>query len=1187
MLRLAKLHRALPRPGSALRQPLGAFSPQIRLSSTIPALFPAETKPSSPKPKKKRVPKSKKKKTEPPAAAEAPQPEFPRLRRTPHAHQMDQLVKKMKETADKQAVSRMVTQRGSQYMDMRLPEGVLRLLSSTADISYAVDEAWASQVLQFVSMSRVDPSTAREIYALLEPRVEGAGRAWTLTRFNARYEYVRIQETLLREKAHVTMVDGLSGELAEQVTEMDPRGGMFSMLQECLGLDVDKHLKSAVLYTMRAFLGVQHEEWLSETDPARWACSQELPDQLYLWMCDKHGKVNVLGQLTELVGAWNKAGKLETRSTFSHVVVRTLIKALMDKNLHTHAVMVSQKNAHLLHTNPVPFLLSQHKLYNMAGPIAVDEPQSLEYLCSVVEKSTTVKSGRLFSAAIKAAENHAATNPELVAYLCGVALSRARQQHQLALLLALVDRHNLEIPPNSLLDAAAYWSKQNIDTALTLFQAFCKTPPRTEHAQYTKATKWKLESAEPLANLIGRLTSKHKAWENPKRLGVLFEDLNSLPEHALKAHFPEISKLYRKVAHSVSQDYVGYTLDGTDFKVMTETRLLTRLAVHLRRQLAAEDKQLYYLRKRDQGGKDVENAEYSIRLLTQMRVKMARKLTALTKEIARRQMVVDIVLAQDICRVLNDGSIFASSLNAWRTYLTLAGIVPADAYDGDGRQTYLFESPNGSDLDCSFLIDGHEETYRTRHVPIFEKPAGSINTLKSLDTIILMLNELTRIGAQTSRADGVHAKQASILNDLFGRGSGMVDSVRNPLFRFKYNQLLTEAYIRAAAFYNPAGGVLVFTNINFASCDGNTWSAVLASCIDEDVPMVYQKALERKLSNQAELHDVYIQRSIAKQDWDAVGTGIENLFAYGKFPSEKSMQMMLANSGDLDICDLLVEVTRETIPVYNKDTSLQILRVLTRHTDNPNEAVDYFTNLSDSVGISGLVSLTEPLSRVSPETATAMVPKLLALVNNEVPIEYLTHLMKHSPDRVFEFARETRSKNTLQDMTVESVEEFVVAAMVSGIAPNAVFRFLMDLRSVASSCVSVRALKTVLLEMDYFVARKEYRDFVADMASTNISLDKLWVAKKLHHPHYGCDLGEFFDPRRLDEIADKGDYLIPNIFDGLYANAEIPCHSVFYNYTTFDKNLRVEGKGVELSTAFEGTLRDDYTKKYTEAFNCK
>jgi hypothetical protein len=1205
MLRLAKLQRAIPsRPGLS-RAGAGyvALLHANYSSSTIPKLFPptqTEKKPTN-RPKKRATKPGKGKKADKPRqeeAASSPQRpkrvEMPRLRRSPHTHQTDQLVSKLKEMSSQKEVAQTVTQRGSQYMEMRLPEGIYKLLEATSGISYSVVVAWATQVLQFVSKSRIDPSTARAIYRLLEPRVTevaaGDVNSWRLARYNSRYEYVKSQETFLREKEHVTTVDGLSGELAEQAMEIDPKGGMYGMLQECMNLGVDEPRRNAVLYTMRSFLGIKHDEWTGSEDPIRWVASADHHDQLYLWMCDKYGKEQVLDRLVELIGEWNKQGKLDAKSNFSHVVVRTLIKALMDRSLHTHAVMVSQKNEHLLISNPVPFLLSQHKLYNMAGPISVDRPQSLEYLCSVVEKSATVKSGRLFAAAIKAAENHAKSNTELVSYLCGVALSRTRQQYQVALLLALVERHSLEIPPNSLLDAASYWTKQNIDTALTLFKAFCKTPSRTEHAHYSKSTKWKHVTFEPLSNLISRLTSKHKAWENPKRIGVIFEDINSLPEHALKAHFPEILKLYRKVAHSVSQDYVGYTLDGTDFKVMTEMMLLTRLSIHLRRQIAAEDKQLYYLRKKTvlgQTDKDLENAEFSTRLMTQMRVKLARKLTALTKEIARRQMVVDISLAQDICRVLNDGSLFASSLSAWRMYLSLSGIVPADAYAGDGRQTYLFESPNAADVDCSFLVEGNEELYKSRHVSIFEKPAGSLNTLKTLDSIILMMNELTRIGAESTVKDATHAKQGKILNDLFTRASDMIESVRNPLFKYKYNQLATEAYIRAAAHYNRPGGVVVFTNINFSSCDGATWSAVLSSCIDEDVTMVYRKACERKLSNQAELHDVFIQRSIQQQDWDNVGTGIENLFAYGKFPNEKTMKMILKNSGDIDIFDLLVEVTKESIPIYNKDTSLEILQVLTSHTTNPNTAVDYYKNLRDSLGFSGLVCLTEPLSRVDPSTATSMVPKLLALVNSEVPLEYLTELMKYAPDRVFEFACETRQKNTLQDMSVESVEAFVVASLNSGIAPYLVFRFLMNLRSVATSCISVSALKTVLLEMDPEDAKKEYREFVEDISRGNICIDKLWVAKHLHHETYGCDLQPYFDPARLDDISAKGEYLIPNIFDGLYAGAEIPCHSVFYNYTTFDKDLRTEGTGVELSTRFDGKLKEEYTKKYTEAFTCK
>lgn len=1131
------------------------------------------------------------------AAAPAERAELPRLRKSPHVNQIDQLVSKLEKTTNKREAAQMVMERGSQYMEMRLPEGIYTLLEGTKDITYSVDVAWAKQVLQFVSKSRIDPHMARSIIRLLENRVtkvsEEEANSWRLSRYHARFEYVKTQETFMREQQHVTMVDGLRGhELSPQITEMDPKGGMYAMLQECLNLGVNEKKRNAALYVMRSFLGIKHDEWNVNENPYRWVASADHPQQLYLWMADKYSQEELLPKLVELVGEWNKEGKLGNRTEFSNVVVRTLIRALMEKNLYTHAVMVSQKNEHLLNYNPVPFMLSQHRMYNMAGPIPVDETRSLEYLCSVVEKSATVKSGRLFDAAIKAVENHAKSNPEVVSYLIGVALSRTRQQSQVALLLALVERHSLEIPPNSLLDAASYWTKVNIDTSLTLFKAFCKTPSRTEHANYSKSTKWKHVTSEPLANLINRLTGKHKAWENPKRLGVIFEDINSLPEHALKAHFPEILKLYRKVAHSVSQDYVGYTLDGTDFKIMTETMLLTRLSIHLRRQIAGEDKKVYYLRKKTVLGtkdKELEDAEFSTRLLTQMRVKLARKLTALTKEIARRQMVVDISLAQDICRILNDGSLFVSSLHAWRTYLSLSGIVPADAYAGDGRQTYLFESPNASDLDCSFLVDGNEELYKSRHVAIFDKPAGSLNTLKTLDSIILMMNELARIAAETStlKKDAIHTKQGKILNDLFTRASGLVEKVRNPLFKYKYNQLATEAYIRAAAHYNQAGGVMVFTNINFASCDGATWSAVLSSCIDEDVNMVYTKACERKLSNQAELHDVFIQRSIKRHDWDSVGTGIENLYSYGKFPNEKTMKMILQNSGDLDIFDLLVEVTKESIPIYNKDTSLEILRVLTSHTTNPNTAVDYYTNLSGSLGFSGLVYLTEPLSRVDSAAATAMVPKLLALVDSEVPLEYLSELMKYAPDRVFAFACETRQKSTLQDMTVKTVEKFVVACLTSGIAPASVWAFLMDLKSVATSCISVSALKTVLLEMEPEDAKKEYLAFVNDISKDSICIDKLWVAKHLHHESYGCDLKPFFDPARLDQISAKGEFMIPNIFDGLYANAEIPCHSVFYNYTTFDKNLRAENTGVELSARFDGKLREEYIKKYTEAFNCK
>lgn len=1103
---------------------------------------------------------------------------------------------KLEKTANKREAAQLVIERGSQYVEMRLPEGIHTLLEGTKEISYSVDVAWAKQVLQFVSKSRIDPHMARSIIRLLENRVtkvaEEDVNSWRLSRYHARFEYVKTQETFLREKAHVTMVDGLRGtELAEQIAEMDPKGGMYAMLQECLNLGVNEKKKNAALYVMRSFLGIKHDEWNLTDNPYRWVSSADHPDQLYLWLADKYPtQDNLLNKLVELIGEWNKEGKLGNRTEFSNVVVRTLIKALMEKQLYTHAVMVGQKNEHLLTHNPVPFMLSQHKMYNMAGPIAMDEPRSLEYLCSVVEKSATVKSGRLFDAAIKAAENHAQSSPEAVSYIIGVALSRTRQQSQVALLLALVDRHSLEIPPNSLLDAASYWTKVNIDTALTLFKAFCKTPPRTENANYSKSTKWKHVTSEPLSNLINRLTGKHKAWENPKRLGVIFEDINSLPEHALRAHFPEILKLYRKVAHSVSQDYVGYTLDGTDFKIKTETMLLTRLSIHLRRQIAAEDKKLYYLRKKTVSGtkdNEVEDAEYSTRLLTQMRVKLARKLTSLTKEIARRQMVVDISLAQDICRILNDGSLFASSLHAWRTYLSLSGIVPADAYGGDGRQTYLFESPNASDVDCGFLVEGNEELYKSRHVSIFEKPAGSLNTLKTLDSMILIMNELARIGAESTAKDATHTKQSNILNDVFTRASDLVEKVRNPLFKHKYNQLTTEAYIRAAAHYNQPGGVMAFTNINFASCDGATWSAVLSSCIDEDVNMVYSKACERKLSNQAELHDVFIQRSIQRHDWDGVGTGIENLYSYGKFPNAKTMQMILQNSGDLDIFDLLVEVTKESIPIYNKDTSLEILRVLTSHTTNPNTAVDHYTDLSGSLGFSGLVCLTEPLSRVDPAAATAMVPKLLALVDSEVPLQYLSELMKYAPERVFAFACETRQKSTLQDMTVKSVEAFVVACLTSGIAPSSVWAFLLDLKSVATSCISVSALKTVLLEMEPEDAKREYWAFVKDISKDTICIDKLWVAKHLRHESYGCDLRPFFDPARLDQISAKGDYLIPNIFDGLYANAEIPCHSVFYNYTTFDKDLRVKNSGVELSVRFDGKLREEYMEKYIEAFNCK
>ncbi|KAG5364678.1 hypothetical protein CKK34_3494 [Yarrowia sp. E02] len=1111
---------------------------------------------------------------------------------------MDQLVDQLSQMTSQVEVAETVIKHGFQYMDLRLPEAIEKLLQATEGIKYRLDVDWATLVLQFVAQkeTRADPDTARSIFRLLEARVKkmmpSYVEPWKNARFNGRYDYVKNQESILREKHHLTMVDGLAGELAPQVAEMDPNGAMMHLLQECVDMKVDVQQKNAALYTMRSFLGVKHSDWMASKDAERWALSAgKNDDQLYLWMCDQYGKENVLEKLTKLVGKWNKQGKLDKKSDFSHVVVRTLIKTLMDKQLYTHAVMVSQKNAHLLHSNPVPFMLSQHKMYNMAGPICVDESRSLEYLCSVVEKSATVKSGRLFASAITAAENHAASHPEMVAYLCGVALARARQQYQVALLLALVDRHNLEIPPNSILDAASYWSRQNIDTCLTLFKAFCKTAPRLENAHYSKATKWKLVSSEPLSNLVSKLTSKHKAWESPKRLGVIFDDINSLPEHALRAHFPEILKLYRKVAHSISQDYVGYTLDGTDYKIMTETEMLTRLSNHLRRHIGAEDKQRVYLRKkgvRGQPNKALEQHEQATRLLAQMRLKLARKLTALTKEIARRQMTVELSLAQDICRVLNDGSTFTFSLNAWRTYLSSCGIVPEDAYVGDGRQTFLFESPIAVEVDCTFLLEGNEKHYETRHVPFFEKPLGSMNTLKTLDTITLMMNELARIGAEGITTDtAVHAKQAKILNDLFTRATEMLESVRSPLFRYKFNQKLKEAYIRAAAHYNQPGAVLVFTTLNFSSSDGATWAAVLSSCIDEDVKMVYGKACELKLGDQTELHDVFIQRSIAKHDWDSVGSGIENLYAYGRFPNETTMKMILQNSGDIDIFDLLVEVSKENIPIYNKDTSLEILKVLTAHTDNPTTAVDYYKNLSGSLGFSGLVCLTEPLSRVDPEAASQMVPKLLALVNSEVPLEYLTELMKYAPDRVFEVACETRAKSTLQNLTVESVEQFVIASLSSGVSPYLVYKFLMNLKTVASSCISVSSLKTVLLQMDPEDAKNEYREFVESISHGNISLDKLWVAKHLYHESYGCDLTPYFDPKRLDDISKKGEYLIPNIFDGLYANSEIPCHSVFYNYTTFDNKLTVEGTGVQLGTQFDGKLKEEYSKRYTEAFSCK
>lgn len=1109
------------------------------------------------------------------------QPEWTKKQPVHHSRQLYQLVDKAR-GMPRTAVARLIKQQSIQFIEQSNALGLAQLFVLSKNLGYDIMVEWAAEVLLFVAHSRTDPVTAYTIFQLVEKRVYKDTPAWKVKRYNARINYVQTQETHLKEQLNKTTLDGLDGELVAEVKELDPGGVMYTMLEECVELGRD-HYVHAALYLMRSFLNIKHKLWIESENPKEWVEGLS-PNQFYLWMCDKY-EDKMLEKLTELIGEWNKKGLLTENSVFSNSVVRTLIKGLMDKQLYTHAVMVSQKNAHLLRSNPVPFMLSQHRMYNMAGPIEQTETEAVAYLSSVVEKSATVKSGRLFLAAVEAAEKHSASDPEAVSYLCGVAISRARHRHQIALLLGLAAEHKLELSPTALLSASAYWFNHNVDTCLTLLKAFCQTPAPTEQANAAKSRKWKNESSAALINTVSRLNNQNKQWETPQRVGLIFDMINSLPEHALRAHFPEIIKLYRKVAHSVSQDYVGYTLDGPDFKILTELSLLTRLANHLRRHIGSEDKKLYYLRKRGAKGRELADAEFATRLLYQTRVKLARKLTALTKEVARRQLVVDIVLAQDICRVLSDGSIFSGTLHSWRTYMCTSGIVPADAYSGNARETFLFESPNVAEADCDFLLTGDIAEYERVHVPIFDKPSGSINTLVTLDSMILLMDELTRIGVDSVKGE-VHTNQATLLNDIFCRATDMVELVRHPHFKYKYNQLVTEAYIRAAAHYSPPAGVAVFEKINLLTTDGATWSAVLSSCIDEDLDAVYKRACDRMLSNQINLHDVYIQRNINLQRWDEVASGIEKLFSYGKFPNQKTMTLILGNRDHIEISDLLLEASKEKVPVYDKATSLEILKELTT-TATPKEAMQHYKNLNDALGLEGLAVIAESLSRVSPEEAQKLVPKFVNLLVLEAPIEYLTALMRFSPENIFEVAEGRRKKAQLLNVNVENIEAFTITALDCGIPATSVYNnFLLPLRTVVPPCISVNALKTVLLRMDPEEAKQEYRKFVEDISKHTINIDKLRVAKHLHHEQYGCDIKPYFDPARLHEIADKGDYLIPNIFDGLYNNKAIPCHSVFYNYATFDKNLTAEGEGVDVSSRFDGKKKEEYTKRYEEVFNC-
>lgn len=1220
MLRLAKIRAhataTVARPVLTAHFSHSACSRRTA-SQTIPSLFLRAERAGSATETKRRIEGGSPRPASKAAAKPGRKPvhkreKLPKLASSPNSNQLDQLVQRLAKSDAEQRV-RQLTERGTKFIHMRQPDALFRLLEVTEDMEYTVGLDWAIKAALFLSrlppQNLLGPETMAKTIALLEARVEPPRtpadvNEWRMARFKMRFRYVKHQEQLLRSKLHLVFDEQpFAAPMADAVHKLDPRGVLLGMLDECLEVEKPAY-RNDVLYTMRTFLGHKHREWTADVDALRWAESGSAEDQLYVWLRDRYGS-ETLPELLKLVGRWNADGSLGESGQTGHQITRALVKALMDRGLYAHAASVASKNGRFLHSNPLPKLLCEHKLYPMAaGSFAVSQwidagsdagsSNLVTLMGASAERSMGSKNDRGVESALRLMSS-APTDP-VTCEVAGAALVGAKQQHEVASLLAAMETHGVAVCPSSLLAAADYWMQHNVNVCLQLFRRFCSSPQAHENSHFGRSSVWKSATHEPLARLVDNMAGKTRMWQDLDRLAVLFESINALPEHALRAHFPQILKLYRKVAHTVSQDYTGYTLGGTDHKIVTEARLLTRLALILRKQIAVEDKALHTLQR--QFSSRANDQEYATRILTQMRVKLARKLTALVKEIARRQLSVELYTAFDFCRVLSDGSLYLSTLSAWRAYMAQSGMVPKTSYDADKKTVFLFESPNlASELDCTFLMDGDQSHYVSRHVAIFDKPAKSSNSLRSIESIITMMNELDRDARhrqsrQQASSDGdVVAAQKTMLNDLYSRGKTLLETVRSPSFHFKYNQLLAESYIRCAAHFNPAGAVAAFASIDFQTCDGNVWAAIVASCIDEDVHVVYQQALSRNVCDQTALHNQYLLRSVATQSWEGVGAGIENLYAYGQFPSPQAMEAILEHSekAQVDVQDLLVEISKSCVPVYSKSVSLKILDVLSRSSDSPNEAVEHYANLRSSVGAEGLSVIAQSLDSVDSEIAVGMVSKFLALASH-TPLEYLSRLLKYSPDSVFAYAEEQRDKRALS-MTVGSVEEFVVAALNEDIPPYRIYRFLWSLRTVPDT-LSVAALKTALLEMPEEDARKEYSEITRSMTSQDVSLDKLMTARDLFDESYGdkSALRAMFHPDKLLELAAAKKTIIPNIFDGLYNGVSIPTHSVFFDYNTFDPELRVPmvagNNCIDVSVDFEGSaLQEEYTSRYRAVYD--